>query len=203
MNLLLLHSSLNGTDSLSSALAREFVTDWRREYPGGRVVERDLALDPVPHLTASAFEAFASGPAGLDADARDSVELSDALIDELAVTDVVVLAVPMYNFGVPSTLKAWFDHVARAGRTFRYTADGPIGLLSGKRAVVLATRGGRYAGTPHDTQTAFLRNLLAFLGIDDVDFVHVEGTALGNDERRAAVKAARQRIGELVLANAA
>jgi FMN-dependent NADH-azoreductase len=103
----------------------------------------------------------------------------------------------MYNFGVPSTLKAYFDHVARAGVTFRYTAEGPVGLLTGKKAYVFATRGGRYAGTAADLQTAYVRQFLGFVGIPDVEFVYAEGLALGADERSAAVAHALARIGQL------
>jgi len=105
--------------------------------------------------------------------------------------------VPMYNFGVPSTLKAYFDHVARAGVTFRYTADGPVGLLTGKRAFVFATRGGRYAGTDADLQSAFLRRFLGFIGINDVEFVYAEGLSLGAEQRERALAAALERIDQL------
>jgi FMN-dependent NADH-azoreductase len=122
---------------------------------------------------------------------------SDALIDELRRADVLVLGVPMYNFGVPSTLKAYFDHVARAGVTFRYTAEGPVGLLTGKRAFVFATRGGRYAGTDADLQSAFLRRFLGFIGINDVEFVYAEGLSLGAEQRDQALAAALERIDQL------
>ena len=125
------------------------------------------------------------------------VRLDDALIAELRAADVIVLGVPMYNFGVPSTLKAYFDHVARAGVSFRYTPDGPVGLLGSKRAYVFATRGGRYAGTEADLQTAYLRQFLGFIGIRDVEFIYVEGLALGAEQRERAVAAANERIEQL------
>jgi FMN-dependent NADH-azoreductase len=109
----------------------------------------------------------------------------------------VVIGLPMYNFGVPSTLKAYFDHVARAGVTFRYTAAGPEGLLKGKKAYVFATRGGRHAGTPSDLQTAYVRQFLAFIGIRDVEFVYAEGLASGAEERSAAVASVVARIEQL------
>jgi FMN-dependent NADH-azoreductase len=108
-----------------------------------------------------------------------------------------VIGLPMYNFGVPSTLKAYFDHVARAGVTFRYASSGPVGLLKGKKAFVLATRGGRYAGTPADLQSAYVRQFLGFIGISDVEFVYAEGLALGAEQRSAAVSDAISRIGQL------
>jgi FMN-dependent NADH-azoreductase len=122
---------------------------------------------------------------------------SDALIDELREASVLVLGLPMYNFGVPSTLKSYFDHLARAGVTFRYTAEGPVGLLTGKRAYVFATRGGQHAGTERDVQAAFVRQFLGFIGIRDVEFIYVEGLALGDEQRARAVAAAAERIGQL------
>jgi FMN-dependent NADH-azoreductase len=134
---------------------------------------------------------------GEDAQSSRLAAESDALIGELERADVIVIGLPMYNFGVPSTLKAYFDHVARAGVTFRYTAQGPVGLLTGKKAFVFATRGGRHAGTPSDLQTAFVRQFLGFIGIRDVQFVYAEGLALGAAERSAAVADALARIEQL------
>src|SRR6266850_1092981 len=124
---------------------------------------------------------------------------SSRLADEFVATlraEIIVLGLPMYNFGVPSQLKSWIDHVARAGETFSYTAKGPVGLLTGKKAYVLAARGGLYAGTPADTQTAYLRNFLAFLGITDVEFVYAEGLAISPESREKALAATRAKIGE-------
>jgi FMN-dependent NADH-azoreductase len=125
---------------------------------------------------------------------------SDALIDELRAADVIVLGLPMYNFGVPSSLKAYFDHVARAGVTFRYTEKGAEGMLKGKKAYVFATRGGLYAGTPADTQTTYVRDFLRFIGIDDVEFVYAEGLAMGEAPKENALAAANRSIERLVRA---
>jgi len=122
---------------------------------------------------------------------------SDRLIDELRAADVVVLGLPMYNFGVPSSLKAYFDHVARAGVTFRYTAQGPQGLLTGKKGYVLATRGGFYRGTSRDSQSSYVRDFFAFLGIDDVEFIYAEGLAVSPDKRDTALDAANSSIAQL------
>ncbi|HVC11680.1 MAG TPA: NAD(P)H-dependent oxidoreductase, partial [Burkholderiales bacterium] len=116
------------------------------------------------------------------------------LIGELKRADVIVLGLPMYNFGLPSTLKAYFDHVARAGVTFRYTDKGPVGLLTGKQAYVFAARGGQYAGTASDTQTPYVRDFLRFLGIDEVEFVYAEGLAIGDASRQAALAQAQSAI---------
>jgi len=158
---------------------------------------RDLSSAPVPHLTAERLTALATHVAERTLEQQRIVSESDELIDELKRADVIVIGLPMYNFGVPSTLKAYFDHVARAGVTFRYTAEGPVGLLTGKKAYVFATRGGRYAGTAADLQTAYVRQFLGFVGIRDVEFVYAEGLALGADERSAAVADALARIGQL------
>ncbi len=195
--LLEIHTSLNGTDGLSSALVSEFVTRWRAAHSSGRVIKRDLAARALPHLTKERFQAFSTDRDQLTAAQRDALAVSDRLIEELAAADEVALGLPMYNFGIPSTLKAYFDHIARAGVTFRYTENGPEGLLSGKKALVFATRGGRYAGTDMDTQSDYVRNFLAFLGIKDVEFVYAEGTAMGDEVRAATLSRARQRIEEL------
>ncbi len=201
--LLQLNTSLNGADGLSSVLGSELVDAWRAAHPAGEVVVRDLAAQPVPHLTGGAFAGFTSPPEDRDAEGAAAVRLSDTLIDELRRADTIVLGVPMYNFQVPSTLKAWFDYVVRAGETFRYTAEGPQGLLTGKRAYVVAVRGGAYEGSPADTQTPYLRQMLSFVGIDDVTFVYVERTAMGDEARESAVAAARERIASLELTAAA
>lgn len=198
MNTLLqINASLAGADGQSSRLAERFVADWLAQHPDGRVVKRDLAADPVPHLTAQRFQAFFANPESRTDEQRSVSEYSDALIDELKNADVVVFAVPMYNFSVPSTLRAYFDHIARAGVTFRYTANGPEGLLKGKKAYVFITRGGIYANAT-DTQTPYLRQFLGFIGITDVDFVYAEGLGLGDETRQQSLAAAHHAIEELV-----
>jgi FMN-dependent NADH-azoreductase len=199
-----LNTSLNGVDSQSSRLARQFVESLARTDRSAdaatapaRVIVRDLASEPLPHLTAERFKAFATAPAERSTNQARIAAESDALVAELAAADVLVIGLPMYNFGVPSTLKAYFDHVARAGVTFRYTANGPEGLLRGKRAYVIATRGGKHAGTPSDLQSAFVRQFLGFIGITDVEFVYAEGLALGEESRAAALDAAGKRIEQL------
>ena len=203
--ILQINSSLHGEDAQSSRLASEFVDalGGLREQQGSTsasgnlVIVRDLCATPVPHLTAERLAALTSAAAGRTLDQQRIVSESDELVDELKRADVIVIGLPMYNFGVPSTLKAYFDHVARAGVTFRYTAEGPVGLLTGKKAYVFATRGGRYAGTSADLQTAYVRQFLGFIGIRDVEFVYAEGLALGADERDSAVSDAVARIGQL------
>jgi FMN-dependent NADH-azoreductase len=194
--LLQINASLAGAHGQSSRLADRFVGEWIAKHPGGHVVKRDLAADPVPHLTAERFQAFLSQPEARTTEQKAVSEYSDALIEELKSADTVVFAVPMYNFSVPSTLRAYFDHIARAGVTFRYTATGPEGLLKGKKAFVFITRGGIYANGV-DTQTPYLKQFLAFIGITDVQFVYAEGMSMGDDARQQALNAAHQAIGEL------
>jgi FMN-dependent NADH-azoreductase len=192
--LLLLHTSLQGPASLSSSLANDYVLQWRSSNQGGRVVSRDLATNPVPHLTAERFAAFTTDADERNAEQRAIAAYSDQLISELQEADDILIALPMHNFGIPSTLKAYIDHVARAGITFRYTSSGPVGLLTDKRAILFATRGGKYAGTPLDTQTDYMTMVLAFLGIEDTQFVYAEGTAMGDESLNASIQSARQKI---------
>ncbi len=199
-HILQINSSLHGETAQSSRLASEFVAAFQgsdRQVPATSTTTRDLASQPVPHLTAERLQALSTPAAERTLEQQRVVAESDELIDELKRADVIVLGLPMYNFGVPSTLKAYFDHVARAGITFRYTGSGPEGLLKGKKAYVFATRGGRYAGTPSDLQTAYVRQFLGFIGIGDVEFVYAEGLALGAEQRSAAVAEALSRINQL------
>jgi FMN-dependent NADH-azoreductase len=195
-SILQLNTSLFGDGAQSSRLAGQFVAALAAAE-SSQVVVRDLGRHPVAHLTAERFQAFTTAPEERTPQQQRLAAESDALIDELRAADTVVLGLPMYNFGVPSTLKAWFDHVARAGITFRYTESGPVGLMTGKKAYVIATRGGRYAGTPRDMQSAFVRQFLGFIGITDVEFVYAEGLALGAESRDTALRAAGERLEQL------
>jgi FMN-dependent NADH-azoreductase len=194
MNTILnLTSSIFGEGGKSSRLAEQFVA----RFPGARVLRRDLARNPLPHLDAERFGAFLSRPEDRTGAQQRVLDESDALIAELKAADTIVIGLPMYNFGIPSQLKAYFDHVARAGVTFKYTDKGSVGLLAGKRAYVFAARGGLYQGTPRDTQTAYVRDFLAFLGITDVQFVYAEGLAIGEAQKQAALAGARRALREL------
>ena len=194
MTLLQLKTSIFGEAGQSSRLADAFVARQRAAAPGTEIIVRDLAREPVPHLTAERFAAFLARPEARTPEQRAVAAYSDRLIDELQRADTIALGLPMYNFGIPSMLKAYFDHVARAGVTFRYTDRGPVGMLTGKKAWVFATRGGRYAGTPQDMQTGYLRSFLAFLGITDVEFVYAEGLAVSDASKAAALAAAATEI---------
>ncbi|TYC60027.1 FMN-dependent NADH-azoreductase [Zoogloea oleivorans] len=195
--LLKINASLFSSHGQSSQLTERFVTTWLDNHAGASVVTRDLAAEPVPHLDGARFMSFLAKPEERTAEQQAVVAFSDALIAEVQNADVIVIGLPMYNFGVPSTLKAYFDHIARAGVTFKYTATGPEGLLSGKKAYILAARGGMYAGTPKDSQTTYVRDFLAFLGITDVEFVYAEGLNMGDDSKSAALAAAHGQLAEL------
>ena len=193
--LLLVQASLYGAQGASSQLAARFVADWRQRNPDGRVIVRDLAEDQTPHLTAERFQAFSTAAENRTPRQQEVVAYSDALIDELGSADTVVFAVPMYNFSVPSTLRAYFDHVARAGVTFRYSSAGPEGLLKGRRTLVFVTRGGVY-GEGADTQTPYLRQFLGLIGLEP-EFVYAEGLAFGAEAREKSMLTARERVTSL------
>ena len=192
--LLQINASMFSENGQSSRLAKQFVAEWQSVHADGKVIARDLGTDPVPHLTAQRFGAFLAKVEERTAEQQAVVDFSDALIEEIRRADTIVLGLPMYNFGVPSTLKAYFDHVARAGVTFKYTDKGPVGLLSGKKVYVFATRGGSYVGTPLDTQTSYVRDFLRFIGITDVEFVYAEGLNLGEESKQAALMNAETAI---------
>jgi FMN-dependent NADH-azoreductase len=199
MKILQIKSSILGANSQSSRLADEFVALLDGQLPGAEVVVRDLAADPVPHLDGARAGAFFAKLEERSAEQRAVIAYSDALIEELRSADVLVLGLPMYNFGVPSQLKAWFDHLARAGETFKYTEKGPVGLLTGKKAYVFATRGGLY-GDDH-SQSEFVRQFLGFIGIADVEFVYAEGLAISPESRNNSLIAAQARSQRLAAQN--
>lgn len=195
--LLQINASINDSGQ-SSQLAQQFVAAFRQSHPDASVVVRDVAAaDTVPHLTAERLTAFITQPERRTPAQQVVAAYSDALIAEIGRADVVVLGLPMYNFGVPSQLKAYFDHIARAGITFAYTEKGPVGCLTGKKVYVFAARGGQYAGTPMDTQSSYVRDFLAFLGMTDVRFVYAEGLAISPQSKQAGLAKAAEEIARL------
>jgi len=196
--LLQINTSINKGNGHSSQLADRFVAAFHQRNPHARIIVRDVAAaEAVPHLNAERFGAFITKPEERSAAQHAVVAYSDTLIDELKEADVIVLGLPMYNFGVPSQLKAYFDHVARAGITFKYTDRGPVGQLTGKKVYVFATRGGLYAGTPMDTQTSYVRDFLRFLGMTEVEFVYAEGLAISPQSKEAGLAKAVAEIARL------
>ncbi len=190
-NLLFVASSLFGEGSQSRLIAGEFIDRWRQSHPGTAVVTRELRADSIPHLSAATFAASLVAADARSAAEQQDAALADALIEEVEAADIIVIAAPMYNFAIPSTLKAWIDHITRAGRTFRYDASGPEGLLKGRKVFVVTGRGGIYSDGPAkgmDFQEPYLRAMLGgFLGLD-VTFIHVEGL----------IERARKAIGDLL-----
>ncbi len=195
--ILQINASLFSGEGQSSRLADEYVARLAERIPDLRVIKRDLAKEPVPHLDAERFGAFSAKPQARTPRQLAIVAYSDALIDELREANEIVIGLPMYNFGVPSQFKAWIDHVARAGETFRYTAKGALGLLTQKKVTLFAARGGRYEGMLSDTQSAYVRNVFAFIGITDLTFVYAEGLAIDASSRQASIEQARGRIEQL------
>lgn len=189
--LLQINTSLFAENGQSSQLARHFVETWQGAHPDGRVVVRDLAREPIPHLDATRVAALFSKPEERTPEQQAVLDEANALLAELEAADVIVLGLPLYNFGIPSTLKAYFDHIARAGVSFRYTPNGPEGLLRDRKVYVLAARGGYYQGTPADTQTPYVAHFLNFLGIRDIEFVYAEGLNVSAEAKQQALERAR------------
>jgi len=186
MKLLHIDSSALGANSATRELGAAIVARWQAEVPGLSTEYRDLDSDPVPHLTGASL-------AGADPAAAAE---SERVLQQFLDADIVVLGAPMYNFSIPSTLKAWIDRVAVAGKTFRYTAEGPEGLAKGKRMIVASARGGLHSGAPSDFQEPYLRFLFGFLGITDIEFIRAEGIAMSPQHRSDALAAAHAAIGE-------
>ena len=185
MKLLHLDSSILGQHSASRELGAAVVARWQRDVPGLEVAYRDLAANSLPHL---------SGASLAQADAAEAAAAT-AVMDEFLAADVIVIGAPMYNFGIPSQLKAWIDRVAVAGKTFRYTAEGPQGLAGGKQVIVAATYGGMHpADSGRNFVEPYLRQVFGFLGIDDIEFVSAEGLSISPEHRANALDAAQQRI---------
>jgi FMN-dependent NADH-azoreductase len=199
---LILDSAATGAQSVSRKLIDGLVADLAGRAGGADIVRRDIGGEPIPHLTPETVFAIRGGEASSEAGAA-ALALSDALIEELRGADVLVIGAPMYNFGIPSTLKAWFDHVLRARVTFRYTEKGPEGLMTGKKAIVVESRAGLYSEGPMsamDSQEPHLRTLLGFMGIADVTFVRAERLAFGPEAAEESLAQASGQLRELALA---
>lgn len=185
MKLLHLDSSALGLHSVSRELTASIVQEWQRKHQGLDVTYRDLVAEPIPHWTPV-----------VDA-SREPDALGQAVSDEFMNADVIVIGAPMYNFGIPTQLKAWIDRIAVPGKVFRYTANGPKGLAGGKKVIIASSRGGIYsegAASGMDFQEPYLRTVLGFFGITDIEFVRAEGVAMGDAQRKRALDAAHSAI---------
>ncbi|MBP1207798.1 FMN-dependent NADH-azoreductase [Duganella sp. 1411] len=197
-----INSSVRHTGSLSRQLGAEFIAKWQQAHPSDTIVTRDLAANPVPHLTEQLIGAFFTPPEQRNADQAHTIKLSDTLVDELLAADTIVLGAPMYNFSVTSGLKAWIDHIARVGRTFSYGANGPQGLVTGKKVYVVIASGGVYSEGPaagYDHLTTYLRAALGFLGMTDVTFIVAEGVSRGEEAAAAAIAKGRSEIDAILV----
>jgi len=194
---LVIRSSANAERSVSNQLIDYYLVAQAAEDPQAQVTQRDLDRDPVPHVT-SATLAGIGRPAPETPSSQGARELSDRLIAEVVAADTLVIGLPMYNFGMPSTLKSWFDHVLRAGTTFRYTASGPEGLVPDTRAILMVARAGAYPAGGPDFQVGHVRTLLNFIGITDIEVVIAEGLAKGTETAAAAIASAHAAIDKLV-----
>lgn len=187
-------SSITGDNSHSTRLSRDFVNGWIAHNPDTQVINRDLS-ENMPHLDAERLQALFTPAEQRSAAQQAVVDFSDSLIEELKQADAIVLGAPLYNFGVPSTLKAYFDHIARAGVTFHYTSEGPEGLLPDVPVYVFATRGGHYAGGPADW---LITTFLNFVGFKNVQMIYAEGLALGEESTATAITKAQEKISQLL-----
>ncbi len=194
MKILQINGSARSQAGNSTVLANDLVARLVAANPQASVVQRDLARDPAPLIDEAALGALFTPAEQRTPEQAARVAASDALIAEVQEADVLVLGVPMYNFGISVQLKNWIDAIARAGVTFRYTENGPEGLLKGKKVFVAFARGGRYRGTPADTQTPYLQSVLGFLGMSDVRFVYAEGLNMGEDAAAQGFAEARADI---------
>src|SRR5471032_1114138 len=198
-NVLYINSSVRNSGSLSRQQSAAFIAKWQAAHPSDTIVTRDLTTNPVPHLTEQMLGAFFTPADKRNADQAHTIKVSDTLVDELIAADVLVIGAPMYNFSVTSGLKAWIDHVARVGRTFQYGANGPEGLLKGKKVYVFTASGGVYSEGPaagYDFLSTYLRGVLGFLGMSDVTFIRAEGVAMGDEAVAGTVAKSRSAIEE-------
>ncbi|QEL65675.1 FMN-dependent NADH-azoreductase [Oryzomicrobium terrae] len=197
MNILQINASARSSGANSTKVADDIVAALKARNPSATVTLRDLAKNPHPVLDEAALQALFTPAEQRTPEQAARVALDDALIAEIQAADAVVLGVPMYNFGVPVQLKNWIDAIARAKVTFQYTANGPEGLLKGKKVYVALARGGVYRDTPADSQVPFLKTALGFLGLTDIQFVYAEGLAMGPESAERAFAQARDEIAAL------
>ena len=197
MQLLHIDSAITGDQSVSRQLTAQAVAAWVASHPGTQVQHLDLATEVVPHLSADAL-GFRTGQAAATEAQRRENALSEALVSQFLAADVIVIGAPLYNFTIPTQLKAWIDRVAQAGRTFTYTDKGPKGLAGGKTVIVAITRGGVYStsegGRAMEHQESYLQTVLGFFGITDVRFVRAEGVAMGPEPKAKALAGAEAQI---------
>ena len=191
---LVLKSSILAGYSQSGQLSDYFVEQWREKHAEDVITVRDLAANPIPVLDGELVGALRPSDAPLTPRQQEALALSDELIAELQANDVIVIAAPMYNFNIPTQLKNWIDLVARAGVTFRYTETGPVGLVENTRALVVSPRGGMHVGNATDLVTPYMRTVLGFIGITEVDFIYAEGMGMGPEAQAKGIEQAKEQL---------
>lgn len=196
-NVLVVKSSVSGDTGNSSKLVNQFI-DALEQKTAINVSTVDLGSEPLPHLSGEETATWFIEPADRDEQQIALAQISEQQIEKVMAADIIVLGAPMYNFGIPSTLKSWIDRIARAGITFRYTEQGPVGLLENKKVFVMAARGGIYAGTDNDTQTPYLKTFFNFIGLDDVEFAYAEGLNMGDEAAKKGFQQSSEKIIELI-----
>ncbi len=194
-----INSSIAGSNSVSRLLAAE-LTDALAAQGPITVKDRDLAATPVPHFDAERLAALMTAAPERSPEQSAAVAFADELIDEVIAADTLIIALPMYNFTIPSLLKSWVDHIARAGVTFKYTDTGPVGLLQGKKAYLVSALGGQHEAGVSDFMRPYMRVIMNFIGISDVEFISAEGLNMGDEPREAGLAAAREAIEKAALA---
>lgn len=201
-HILHIDSSPRGDRSHSRHLSSEFINAWKQSHPDDVVTYKDLGHSPVSHVSQDLLTAMFTPPETHSPEATDAIAISDALVDEFLAADRYVFGIPMYNFNVPSTFKAYIDQIVRAGKTFNYTADGYEGLVHGKKMLVVTSRGGDFsAGSPasaYDFQEPYIRAIFGFLGITDVTFINANSLNMGDDARDLSLKSASEAIAQAV-----
>ncbi|QBR03535.1 FMN-dependent NADH-azoreductase [Paraburkholderia pallida] len=199
MKLLHVDSSILGPGSVSRDLSADVVATFKGRQPDLTVTRLDLAATPIGHLTAAHLAAAQGAP--VDDALKADVAIGLAALEEFLAADIVVIGAPMYNLGIPSQLKAWIDRISIAGKTFRYTEQGPVGLCGGKKLVIASSRGGVYSGgapaAAYDHQETYLKAAFGFLGITDITFIRAEGVAMGEEARNGAIASAKQETAAL------
>ena len=191
-------SSPRGERSVSRRLSGQFVSAWKATHPDTEVIYRNLGHEPVPHVDESWIAAAFTPPADYTPALKEAISISDKLVDEFIAADLYVLGVPMYNFNIPSTLKAYIDQIVRLGRTFTMNEQGFQGLVSGKKMIILTSRGGDFSpgapAAPYDMQEPFLRLVFGFIGVSDIQFIHANSLNLGEENRNQSLSAAESAI---------
>ncbi|MDD2714039.1 MAG: FMN-dependent NADH-azoreductase [Simplicispira sp.] len=205
MQLLHIDSAITGAQSVSRQLTAQIVAAWQANHPGTQVHYLDLVANAPAHFTSDAMAPRTGQTADLSAAQQRENAVSEQLVGQFLAADVVVIGAPLYNFSIPTQLKAWIDRIAQPGRTFRYTASGPEGLAKGKTVIIASSRGGVYstseAGRAMEHQESYLQTVLGFFGVTDVRFVRAEGMAMGDEAKATALALAAQTIREQAAAN--